>query len=196
MRASTTPSICRTSASIFSAIFRAFTRFLLVIRTFRGVDRPSFIAERIIPPASKANSNRSRVNAGVSGGRRSSSFGSRFSPSMYTCVRISAKRGSSAKPFRSCSTHSCAERDRSDLSCTLRIASIGPEFCVNAADQSAVSPISLMTSSRSSPSFSFVYVSTRLHVPLCHFDSSTGFRAHSDFKRSGVDLREELATQV
>ena len=67
IRASTTPSIGAISRLIASAIVRAWGRFLPERRTLIGDDLPSFIAERIMPPASKANS-------------RSLKFGSPASP--------------------------------------------------------------------------------------------------------------------
>ena len=65
IRASTTPSIGTISRLIASAIERAWGRFLPERRMLIGDDLPSFIAERIMPPASKANS-RSR-NFGILG---------------------------------------------------------------------------------------------------------------------------------
>ena len=44
------------SSSIFSATLCALTGFCVVMRMLIGVDLPSFIAARIMPPASKANS--------------------------------------------------------------------------------------------------------------------------------------------
>ena len=55
-RASTTPSIFLTSFLIAVAILWATFSFLPVTRMLMGVDRPSFIAERTMPPASNANS--------------------------------------------------------------------------------------------------------------------------------------------
>ncbi len=56
MRASTTPSIRFTSFRIRSATLRALFMSLPVMRTLIGVDLPSFMADRTMPPASKANS--------------------------------------------------------------------------------------------------------------------------------------------
>ena len=56
IRASTTPSIAATSRLIASAIERACGMSLPESRMLIGDDLPSFIAERIMPPASKANS--------------------------------------------------------------------------------------------------------------------------------------------
>ena len=65
IRASTTPSIRGDPArGSPRRSARACGMFLPVIRTLIGDDLPSFIAERIMPPASKANS-------------RSENFGSR-----------------------------------------------------------------------------------------------------------------------
>ena len=56
IRASTTPSIFLTSSWITVAIWCAIFWSLPVTRMLIGVDLPSFIAERTMPPASKANS--------------------------------------------------------------------------------------------------------------------------------------------
>ena len=67
-RASTTPSMPRTAASSLSASARALVRFFAVTRTLIGVDLPSFMAERIIPPASNANSVFARSNGSTPSG--------------------------------------------------------------------------------------------------------------------------------
>ena len=55
-RASTTPSIFSTSTLIAWAILSATFWSFPVTRMEIGVDRPSFMAERTMPPASNANS--------------------------------------------------------------------------------------------------------------------------------------------
>ena len=55
-RQSTTPSIAETTRCMFFATLWAAFRFLERMRILIGVDLPSFMAPRIIPPASKANS--------------------------------------------------------------------------------------------------------------------------------------------
>ena len=72
IRASTTPSIGTISRLIASAIARACARFLPERRMLIGDDLPSFIAERIMPPASKANS-RSRNSGSLASPVRSCS---------------------------------------------------------------------------------------------------------------------------
>ena len=56
IRASTTPSILTISLRIIEATRCAIFWSLAVTRMLIGVDLPSFIAERTMPPASKANS--------------------------------------------------------------------------------------------------------------------------------------------
>ncbi len=85
MRQSTTPSIFETFCSIRSAISWARSRFLPVMRMLIGVDLPSFMAPRIMPPASKANSSDEKIGSLANPARRMSTYSwadfSRSSPS-------------------------------------------------------------------------------------------------------------------
>ena len=95
-----------------------------------GVDLPSFMAERIMPPASKANS---RSANRESAGER---------PAEQVGVLLGGLRPLGLELDPEHRVHR-------------------PGVGVNAADQSAVSPSSLMTSSRSSPVSSLMNCSTR-----------------------------------
>jgi hypothetical protein len=83
-----------------------------VIRTLIGVERPSFIAERIIPPASNANSRLFRVNGGVSGVNPVRASAAR------NLVKNSRELRVSHEPGRSRATHSWADCFRSGMSWT------------------------------------------------------------------------------
>ena len=166
IRASTTPSIAATRSRIAAAIRWAVSWFLPVTRMLIGVDLPSFIAAWIIPPASKANSR-------------------------------SANRGSLARPSRSrCDVLLATSGSRSAVSCTRTTASIGPALGVNAADQSGVTPISVMIQfeilgrssclRKSSTSASRSSVSS-IRVPLG--------ATHGHLERARVDVGVELAAQ-
>ena len=101
-----------------------------------------------------------------------------------------------ANPPRRISTCSWADFDRSDFSCTFRAASIGPALGVNAADQSAVRPISLMTSSRSSPVFALMYCSAASTYPSVASirvpDGSRRVTSNAPASTSGKNSRRRL----
>ena len=167
IRASTTPSTSRDLLLDRLGDLVGLRWFLPVMRTLIGVDLPSFIAARIMPPASKANS------------------------------RSANASGSSAKPSRSRWTYSCAELVALVLELDLDhrvhrpgVGGVGGRPVGVHADLGddqlqVVADRALRHSSSTS--------ATRL---LGLLDPRAGSAPHVDLEGAGVDLGEELAAEL